>query len=108
VSSNWHSPCSGRCPQSSPTNAGPRIIPRAEALYRRNLRHLQDDCKPALPNLLRLPAMDIARVSAHHRYRNGRRANQWTNDLRAVVVMPDHAYMIFTPYQILREQKYSR
>ena len=25
------------------------------------------------------------------------RANQWTINLRAVVVMPDHVHMIFTP-----------
>lgn len=25
------------------------------------------------------------------------RANQWTIDLRAIVVMPDHVHMIFTP-----------
>ena len=25
------------------------------------------------------------------------RANQWTIELRAIVVMPDHAHMIFTP-----------
>lgn len=25
------------------------------------------------------------------------RANQWTMDLRAIVVMPDHVHMIFTP-----------
>ena len=25
------------------------------------------------------------------------RANQWTIDLRAVVVMPDHVHMVFTP-----------
>jgi hypothetical protein len=35
------------------------------------------------------------------------RANQWTIDPRAVVVMPDHVYMTFTPDQILRAKKYS-
>jgi hypothetical protein len=76
--------------------------------YRRNLPHLQRDCKPALPNLLRLPAMDIAESARTIVMETCMRAKQWTNDLLAVVLMPDHVYMIFTPYQILREQKYSR
>jgi REP element-mobilizing transposase RayT len=68
-----------------------------QPFYRRNLPHLQRDCKPhfltfctygrwVLPDWARTIVMDVSL-----------RANQWTIDLRAVVVMPDHAHIIFTP-----------
>jgi REP element-mobilizing transposase RayT len=65
--------------------------------YRRNLPHLQRDGKPhfltfcayrrwMLPDWARSIVLDACK-----------RANQWTIDLNAVVVMPDHVHMIFTP-----------
>jgi putative transposase len=68
-----------------------------QPFYRRNLPHLQRDCKPhfltfctyrrgILPAWARTIVMDACM-----------RANSWTIDLRAVVVMPDHVHMIFTP-----------
>jgi putative transposase len=69
----------------------------AQPFYRRNLPHLQRDCKPhfltfctygrwILPDWARTIVMDASL-----------RANLWTIDLRALVVMPDHVHMIFTP-----------
>jgi REP element-mobilizing transposase RayT len=65
--------------------------------YRRNLPHLQRDYKPhfltfcayqrwILPDWAQTIVMDSCL-----------RANTWTIDLWAVVVMPDHVHMIFTP-----------
>ena len=69
----------------------------SQPFYRRNLPHLQRDCKPhfltfctygrwILPDWARTTVMETCI-----------RANQWTIDLRAAVVMPDHVHMIFTP-----------
>jgi len=71
------------------------VVP--QAFYRRNLPHLQRDCKPhfltfcthqrwTLPDWARTIVMDASL-----------RANQWTIDLQTLVVMPDHVHMIFTP-----------
>jgi putative transposase len=68
-----------------------------QPFYRRNLPHLQRDFKPhfltfftyerwILPDWARTIVMDTI---LH--------ANSWTIDLRALVVMPDHVHMIFTP-----------
>jgi putative transposase len=68
-----------------------------KVLYRRNLPHLQRDFKPhfltfctygrwILPDWARTIVMDRCI-----------RANAWTLDLRALVVMPDHVHMIFIP-----------
>jgi REP element-mobilizing transposase RayT len=69
----------------------------SQPFYRRNLPHIQRDCKPhfltfctyrrwTLPDWARTIVMDSCM-----------RANSWTIDLRAVVVMPDHVHLIFTP-----------
>ncbi len=68
-----------------------------KAFYRRQLPHLQRDCKPhfltfctyrkwILPECLRRVVLDCCL------HDDGR-----SLDLRAVVVMPDHVHMIFTP-----------
>jgi REP element-mobilizing transposase RayT len=68
-----------------------------KAFYRRNLPHLQRDYKPhfltfctykrwLLPGWARDIVMDTCML-----------ANQWTVALHALVVMPDHIHMIFTP-----------
>ena len=80
-----------------PTKSGIELSGVPQAFYRRNQPHLQRDCKPhfltfctyqrwALPDWARTIVMDASL-----------RANGWTIDLRAVVVMPDHVHMIFTP-----------
>lgn len=71
------------------------VVP--QPFYRRNLPHLQRDCKPhfltfctygrwVLPDWARTIVMDTCM-----------RANSWTINLRAVVVLPDHVHIIFTP-----------
>jgi REP element-mobilizing transposase RayT len=68
-----------------------------KTFYRRQLPHLQRDCKPhfltfctyqkwILPECLRRVVLDCCL------HDDGR-----SIDLRAVVVMPDHVHMIFTP-----------
>jgi putative transposase len=68
-----------------------------KSFYRRNLPHLQRDEKPhfvtfctherrILPPWARSIVLDACV-----------RANQWTIDLFALVVMPDHVHMIFVP-----------
>jgi len=68
-----------------------------KAFYRRNLPHLQADYKPhfltfctyrrwILPDWARSIVLNACT-----------RAHDWTIDLHAVVVMPDHVHMIFIP-----------
>ena len=72
-----------------------RLVP--QSFYRRNLPHLKRDSKPhfltfctyqrwTLPDWARTIVMDTCV-----------RANQWTIDLNALVIMPDHVHMIFVP-----------
>jgi putative transposase len=76
---------------------GSKIAAVPQPFYRRNLPHLQRDCKPhfvtfctyerwILPDWARTIVMNASV-----------RANGWTIDLQMVVVMPDHFHMIFTP-----------
>jgi putative transposase len=71
------------------------IVPKT--FYRRNFPHLQRDCKPhfltfcthgrwILPDWARTAVMDTCF-----------RGNQWTFDLHALVIMPDHVHAVFTP-----------
>jgi REP element-mobilizing transposase RayT len=93
-------------PGSTQSRIELRVVP--QAFYRRNLPHLQRDCKPhfltfctyqrwTLPDWARTIVMDASL-----------RANQWTIDLRAIVVMPDHVHMIFTPWWTSKDLKYLR
>jgi REP element-mobilizing transposase RayT len=76
--------------------------------YRRNLPHLQRDCNPHFLTFCAYQRRTLPESARTIVMETCMRANQWTIDLRAVVVMPDHVHMIFTPYQILRQQQYSR
>ena len=79
-----------------------------KAFCRRNLPHLQRDGKPhfltfctyqrwMLPDWARSIVIDACS-----------RANGWTVDLRAAVVMPDHVHMIFIPeVDVERSEVYS-
>jgi REP element-mobilizing transposase RayT len=68
-----------------------------KAFYRRNLPHLQRDDRPHFLTFCTYNRWPLPEWACSLVLDVCIRADQWTIDLLAVVVMPDHVHMIFTP-----------
>jgi len=71
------------------------VVPKS--FYRRNLPHLQRDCKPHFLTFCTFHRWILPEWARTIVLASCVRAHGWTMDLHVVVVMPDHVHMIFVP-----------
>jgi putative transposase len=68
-----------------------------KAFYRRNLPHLQRDNKPHFLTFCTHQRWFLPETAREIVLKCCLHDNEWKIDIAAVVVMPDHVHMIFTP-----------
>jgi len=73
------------------------VIPLVISSYRRNLPHLQRDDKAHFLTFCTFRRWILPEWARDIVLRTCIRADGWTVDLYAVVVMPDHVHMVFVP-----------